>query len=79
MWLLYSGQAYPLMNESVKCYGIQYCSYIHKTILETLFTFKKKTPVKTGRYTVSSIKNEGERSGGKRWGKGEKWKVMQFF
>ena len=40
---------------------------------------KKKTPVKTGRYTVSSIKNEGERSGGKRWGKGEKWKVMQFF
>ena len=42
VWLLYSGQAYPLMNESVKCYGIQYCSYIHKTILETLFTFKKK-------------------------------------
>lgn len=35
--------------------------------------------MKTGRYTVSSIKNEGERSGGKRWGKGEKWKVMQFF
>ena len=39
--------------------------------------------MKTGRYTVSSIKNKGERSGGKMWGKGEKWKgycsVMQFF
>ena len=37
--------------------------------------------MKTGRYTVSSIKNKGERSGGKMWG--EKWKgycsVMQFF
>ena len=47
--------------------------------------------MKTGRCAVSSIKKEGgkkrkregEWSGGKRWGKGEKWKgcilLMQFF